>query len=449
MSDQGYCTGEIVDSQTTFERIFDEAVRSHSNICFYGPTGTGKTKMLMRLFAELSKEKKVIITSTTARGALSIQEELGEGATIARRSGVGTSKVEHIEAAMEYIANDIHEIDILLIDDFSLLNKSRFESINNRFCQERSEHKKPFGGVRLIMAGDPYMVSPDNKPRFFKSSIWGECAFVTYELRNPFRYDAKSQHWFETLLRIRCGTVIDSDLEKIQELVAANENDVNLRLQEYWKDNETHGTTEFIMYICSTKNEVKSHNNNQLQKIRSSKIVTLKASDTIPEVAEHIKNELEKKLDHEIDKIIELKIGATVVTTRTQSSIPSGTVGVVKQINDGILTIVVNSSKEEIKIKRVSHDVKFDKYYPKRVQFPITLGYATTIHKVLGVEFEHAIISLKEPSWLEGYFYTALSRVKNYKNITLLSSSSLCIPDFIKSTSHSGVAFDQLITKEK
>ncbi|XP_044004113.1 ATP-dependent DNA helicase RRM3-like [Aphidius gifuensis] len=192
--------------------------------------------MLMRLYAELSKEKKVIITSTTARGAVPIQEELGEGATIARRSGVGTSKVEHIEAAMEYIANDIHEIDILLIDDFSLLNESRFESINNRFCQERSKHKKPFGGVRLIMAGDPYMVSPDKERRFFKSSIWGECVFVTYELRNPFRYDAKSQNWFPEInlkrfTNLHSLTLRKCSLDAILEDISETTTLVNLDLQ--------------------------------------------------------------------------------------------------------------------------------------------------------------------------------------------------------------------------
>ncbi|XP_044005471.1 ATP-dependent DNA helicase pif1-like [Aphidius gifuensis] len=228
------------------------------------------------------------------------------------------------------------------------------------------------------------MTPSDEFPRFFESYIWDKCAFVTYELTNSFRYDAKSQHWFDMLLRIRCGTVIDSDLEKIKELVA-DENEVNLRLQEYWKDNETHGTTEFIMYICTRKDEVKSHNDEQLRKIENSEIIPLEAHDEVPE-SEKIKNILTVKLDNEIDKIIEMKIGATVVTTRNQSNISSGTVGVVKQISDDTVTIVVTNSKKEIEIKRCSYDVEYEDeketYYAKRLQFPITLGYATTIQKV-------------------------------------------------------------------
>ena len=65
----------------------------------------------------------------------------------------------------------------------------------------------------------------------------------------------------------------------------------------------------------------------------------------------------------------------------------------------------------------------------KRTQFPLTLAWASIVHKVRGLSFEQGVIDLdlqKQKSFRPGQMYTALSRVQTYDNL-------YCIGKFVKS----------------
>ena len=65
----------------------------------------------------------------------------------------------------------------------------------------------------------------------------------------------------------------------------------------------------------------------------------------------------------------------------------------------------------------------------KRTQFPLTLAWASTVHKVQGLSFEQCVIDFdlqKQKLFRPGQIYTALSRVQTYDNL-------YCIGKFVKS----------------
>ena len=65
----------------------------------------------------------------------------------------------------------------------------------------------------------------------------------------------------------------------------------------------------------------------------------------------------------------------------------------------------------------------------KRTQFPLTLAWASTVHKVRVLSLEQAVIDFdlqKQKSFGPEQMYTALSRVKTYDNL-------YCIAEFKKS----------------
>ena len=52
-----------------------------------------------------------------------------------------------------------------------------------------------------------------------------------------------------------------------------------------------------------------------------------------------------------------------------------------------------------------------------RIQFPITLAWATTIHKVQGLTLDEIVVDMKGGRFSPGHAYVACSRVKRMKGL--------------------------------
>ncbi len=69
-----------------------------------------------------------------------------------------------------------------------------------------------------------------------------------------------------------------------------------------------------------------------------------------------------------------------------------------------------------------------------RVQFPLILGWALTVHKVQGMTLERAYIVLNENFFASGQAYVALSRVKSIENLHLLEydKNAIILDDYYR-----------------
>ena len=86
--------------------------------------------------------------------------------------------------------------------------------------------------------------------------------------------------------------------------------------------------------------------------------------------------------------------------------------------------VLIEKCESEISIKKNSAFLSI-----KHIQFPLTLAWASTVHKVQGLRLEQGVIDSdlrKQKSFEPGQIYTVFSRPKPYDNL-------YCIGEFEKS----------------
>ena len=94
-------------------------------------------------------------------------------------------------------------------------------------------------------------------------------------------------------------------------------------------------------------------------------------------------------------------------------------------------TVPIAPLEKQYKCKKV----RKTKVWLKRYQLPLTLCWASTIHKCQGVTLEKAYIDLSGINWKSGMAYTAISRLTSLAGLFLISFESSCIrtdPQIVK-----------------
>jgi nucleoside-triphosphatase THEP1 len=143
-----------------YEKVLNH-IKKGESIFITGPAGSGKTFLLKEVYDHLKKNnKRVVLTSTTGTNAMNLG-----GMTIHKLMGIGTQSNKNYINYMKHtflfsgIKKRLAKIDIIIIDEVSMLRADTFELINV-VLQEVSANKLPFGGKTLIFTGDFYQIPP-------------------------------------------------------------------------------------------------------------------------------------------------------------------------------------------------------------------------------------------------------------------------------------------------
>ena len=154
-------------------------------------------------------------------------------------------------------------------------------------------------------------------------------------------------------------------------------------------------------------------------------------------------------------KLLTLKIGAKAILTVNidiQHSLFNGQTGIIRHTeftqgsvfkvyvkfcneqsgSKAMRSSYLNREKSWVPIEKCETETSIKKGSAspsiKRTQFPLTLAWAFTVHKVQGLSLEQGVIDFdlrKQKSFGLGQIYTELSRVKAYDNL-------YCIGEFKK-----------------
>ena len=418
--------------------LFEFLENEHDHIFVTGRAGTGKSTLLNH-FVNNTK-KNVAVVAPTGVAAYNVG-----GQTIHSFFGMprGILGVQPLHKHLFGRVRDaLRSLDVLVIDEISMVSADLMDGMDTMLRSARGKNKGPFGGVQVVMFGDPYQLPPIGaKPHeegydflkqnyrsdwFFDAKVWGESKLLRYELNENFRqHDDK---FIEILNAIRDGSVTQEMLDTLNQ--AGNR----------YPENQDAIRLSGINAKVNNYNSSRLANTPGITKFFEANVPVGKLSDfgTNPPA----------------DITLELKVGAQVMFIKNDDQNQAkdgayarrwvnGTIGHIAEIVahnhvkvevDTEVFDVHLSTWEKIKYQL---DEVFDEntqrikevLVPETVaefhQLPLRLAWSVTVHKSQGMTYDEVVIELGGNAFSAGQTYVALSRVRSLEGLYLTAPITL------------------------
>lgn len=412
-----------METNPQLELAFDYLEYTGTSVFLTGKAGTGKTTFLKEL--RRRSPKRMIIVAPTGvaainAGGVTIHSffQLPFGPYIvgqAMERSEGSNRFSH-KFSREKI-NIIRSMDLLVIDEISMVRADLLDAINDMLCRYR-DREKPFGGVQLLMIGDLQQLAPVVKeeewsllqayydsPFFFCSRALQTVPYVGIELTHVYR---QSDEVFIGLLNKIRDNRADSETLRI----------LNKRYIPGFNPDDSEG------FITLTTH------NNQAQQINRRKLEQLEGREYVY-VAE-VKDDF-PDYSFPTDQRLVLKKGAQVMFVKNDSSPEkryyNGKIGRIVAISAENILIRCGDEKEAIQVTReewtnTKYSIDADTQEISETvagifkQYPLKTAWAITIHKSQGLTFEKAIVDAAS-AFTHGQVYVALSRCKTLEGLVL------------------------------
>lgn len=395
-----------------------EKVKQGCNVYITGGAGTGKSYLIEEIVKECSG-RRMAITAMTGAAALLIR-----GSTLHSRLSLRLAKGTAGEIAAQiskykmYSAYyDILKLQMLIIDEVSMLNDILFEKVS-KVLQIIRRNTLPFGGVQVVLVGDLYQLPPVEGRYCFQSSHWAACNFTVCELTQNMR-QKDDEPFMRMLERLRLGDCSREDLAVLRALK-------NTKFPE--------GIEPTKLYCRNV--DVDRINNDAISKLN-------KQMFTFPIVytgSREASERYAKSLN--VPESTTLCVGAQVMLTYnidTAAGLVNGTRGVITEINNkkSITVRLLDNSEEIISYIDIEQDDDPDVTFSF---LPVKLAWAVTIHKSQGMTLDAIEIDIGSNIFTVGQAYTALSRARTLTSVCVVdvAARSFCasqdVIDFLKGT---------------
>jgi len=384
----------------------------HKRLFLTGPAGTGKTTLTRKFIKYMEKEgMNVAVTASTGLAARNLSTT-AKTVHSTLSIGISNSIADFEKSKFKFYRPkiDINNLDVLIIDEISMISMSLFDLIMYRLRQLN------FSGA-ILLVGDFSQLKPvsKNTPDVFYTF---ESSHFVNEFKNVYltkirRVDESKANFVIMLNRIRSGFFTTFDRDELFKymaydidntsttLVATNQEATNYNLDEMGKI-EGPELTNTGVFTPSTKNKPPAKFN--IAKARQ---------------------DLLKNILPPLD--FTFKIGAKILITANHpgGDYINGDSGVITGYNiDQRITVQLDSGAI-VHVELWSYEISETKNHKDIVyevfkQFPIILGWSITIHKSQGLTLAKANIDCAR-IFVESQFYVALSRISHPENLNILN----------------------------
>jgi ATP-dependent exoDNAse (exonuclease V) alpha subunit len=388
-----------------------------------GRAGTGKTTLLHEFVATTAK--RVAVCAPTGVAALAIGGQTIHSLLRLPLGIIGDRELGFIpKESLAVLAN----LDALVIDEVSMVSADVVDAIDRRLRQAKRRRNSPFGGIQMIMFGDPYQLSP-------VVSGQAEKAYFLDHYRSSWFFDAKV--WLNTeMTTFELDTIHrQADGEFRAVLNALREGRMDPEMGRMLNERGMREPDDPELITLTTTNA-------SVTRINSIALERLEGKAKIAHA--DIEGDFGSTSAYPADEQLVLKPGARVMFLRNDTAGPdgprfvNGTIGTVTKITDtvgvdidgeGVLVEPVTWEKIRYEYspatKTISHDV-----VAEFTQFPLRLAWAVTIHKAQGKTLDAAVIDLGERAFAPGQTYVAFSRLTSLDGLYLkrpLSPSDIIV----------------------
>jgi ATP-dependent DNA helicase PIF1 len=425
------------------EELFRLIEDTREHVFVTGRAGTGKSTLLQHL--AWNTQKQIAVCAPTGVAALNV-----EGQTIHSlfRLPIGLIADSELEQP-EPTRKILNAIDTLVIDEISMVNADVMDAVDRSLRQARRRRSEPFGGVQVVMFGDPYQLSPV-PPRgderryiedhyrsfwFFDAQVWagpsgagsagggavrsdglldlGRVGAPLHiaELRDVHR---QADSDFKAMLNAVRHGIVTAD-------IAGALNAAGARTPPPPVDGQPPVIT------LATRNDIVNR-------------INQRHLDALPGPVQRARAEVSGDFGrgdaYPADAELQLKVGAQVMFLRNDIGgfggegprWVNGSIGTVTRIAGGSVRVEIDGQEHDVEPAvwerfRYAYDPGSRKLTRDIVaeftQFPLRLAWAVTIHKSQGKTYDRAVIDLGSGAFAPGQTYVALSRLTSLDGLYL------------------------------
>ncbi|BDV32336.1 ATP-dependent DNA helicase [Microbacterium terricola] len=422
------------------EALFRLIEDTREHVFVTGRAGTGKSTLLQHLAWNTSKQ--IAICAPTGVAALNVEGQTIHSLFRLPIGLIADSQLEQSEPARKIL----NAIDTLVIDEISMVNADLMDAIDRSLRQARGRRAEAFGGVQVVMFGDPYQLAPV-PPRgdemryvrdhyrsfwFFDARVWAgsEAALAAapslegfaelgpygshLNIRELTEIHRQADPAFKAMLNaVRHGRVT-ADIAQVL-------NDTGARTPPEPAEGET------PIITLATRNDIVNNINRRHLEALGGRSQTARAE---------VSGDFGRgEAGYPADMELKLKVGAQVMFLRNDiGRYPepprwvNGTIGTVTRIAGETVRVEVDGEEHDVEpavwekfryaydpgSRSLTRDV-----VAEFTQFPLRLAWAVTIHKSQGQTYERAIIDLGSGAFAPGQTYVALSRLTSLDGLYL------------------------------
>lgn len=393
---------EEIDSHVDLseeQKIALDVLESGENVFLTGGAGSGKS-FVVRQFMRKQNPKELPILASTGAAAVLIG-----GRTFHSFFGLGIMDGGPQETLKRGLLDmklmkRLREVEGVIIDEISMIPSAALE-VAEQFARAARESELPWGGMRVIVVGDFAQLPPVTRTGqirewSFLSHVWEKSGFQIVELtQNQRTYDSL---FLQVLADVRQGKTTPLVKEFLDS-----------KIREHDEDDE-------CTRLFPRREQSDFFNKKKLSQIPDPEV-------KIPSIYLGQEKLIESlKRNSPIPGELVLKVGAKVLFVQNDPNKRwvNGTKGTVVDIAPDKITVEketwrhVTVDKTQFSLQNAEGNT-----VASVINFPLTLAYATTIHKSQGATLDELWVDLSR-LWEPGHAYVALSRLKSSDGLKLL-----------------------------